>query len=176
MEEWWATAVQNLVRPTETIATRCAVCAIDMIAKATSMPTGPSTSNKNTTASTGDATTTTATNSRSSHNHGHSTRAAPSGDKRPVARRFEILLAWTDGNGKRSSSRAHAQSPSRLQNLFTQDPDSQQQILQLAEQRIAEAASVSGLHERAEANTRAMLEGMMRALGFEVVTVTFAAP
>jgi hypothetical protein len=64
----------------------------------------------------------------------------------------------------------------RLQDLFTQDPDSQQEVLQLAEQRIAEAASASGLRERAEVNTRAMLEGMMGALGFDVVTVTFAAP
>lgn len=64
----------------------------------------------------------------------------------------------------------------RIRDLFRDDPDGQQQILQLAERRIAEAASVSGLRERAEENTRRMLEGMLGALGFDVVTVTFGSP
>ncbi|MFC3450150.1 DUF4230 domain-containing protein [Amycolatopsis speibonae] len=47
-------------------------------------------------------------------------------------------------------------------------PD-QQQFHVAAEKRIGEAAQRSGLLERAEANTKAMLTGLLRALGFEVV-------
>jgi hypothetical protein len=64
----------------------------------------------------------------------------------------------------------------RFQDFFGGDGDRQQQVLQLAEQRIADAAAVSGLIERAQENTQAMLTGMLRALGFEVVSVTFASP
>jgi hypothetical protein len=64
----------------------------------------------------------------------------------------------------------------RIQDFFDGDTDAQQRVLQLAETRIAEAATGSGLRERAEENTRKMLEGMLGALGFETVTVTFLAP
>jgi hypothetical protein len=64
----------------------------------------------------------------------------------------------------------------RLNDFFDGDPDGQQQMLQLAQQRIAEAATVSGLTARAEENTRKMLEGMLTSLGFETVTITFQAP
>jgi hypothetical protein len=63
----------------------------------------------------------------------------------------------------------------RVQDFFDNDND-EQQVMQLAERRIAEAANVSGLLERAEENTGKMIEGMLRALGFETVTVTFVAP
>jgi Protein of unknown function (DUF4230) len=49
-------------------------------------------------------------------------------------------------------------------------PD-QHEFYATAETRIAEAAKSAGILERAAANTRAMLTGMLRALGFEV---TFA--
>jgi hypothetical protein len=61
----------------------------------------------------------------------------------------------------------------RINDFFDDDPDTQQQMMQLAQQRIAEAATVSGLRERAEENTRKMLEGMLHSLGFETVTITF---
>ena len=47
----------------------------------------------------------------------------------------------------------------------------------LAEQKLPEAAAADpALLERAEENTRSMLEGMMRGLGFERVTVRFERP
>jgi hypothetical protein len=64
----------------------------------------------------------------------------------------------------------------RLNDFFDDDPDGQQQMMQLAEQRIAEAAAGSGLQVRAEENTRKMLDGMLRSLGFETVTITFQPP
>jgi hypothetical protein len=63
----------------------------------------------------------------------------------------------------------------RVQDFFDNDND-EQQVLQLAERRIAEAASGSGLLERAEENTRKMIEGMLHSLGFETVTLTFVSP
>jgi hypothetical protein len=64
----------------------------------------------------------------------------------------------------------------RVRDFFDSNPEGQQQILQLAEQRMAEAAEGSGLRERAEGNTRKMLDGMLRSLGFETVTITFRSP
>jgi hypothetical protein len=53
----------------------------------------------------------------------------------------------------------------------------QQQLYVLAEQKLrAAAASDPALIERAQDNTRTMLEGMMRGLGFERVTVRFEQP
>jgi hypothetical protein len=53
-------------------------------------------------------------------------------------------------------------------------PD-QHEFYAIAEARIAEAAKSAGILERAAANTRAMLTGMLHALGFEVTFVP-AAP
>jgi hypothetical protein len=53
-------------------------------------------------------------------------------------------------------------------------PD-QHEFYAVAEARIAEAAKSGGIIERAAANTRAMLTGMLHALGFEVTFVP-AAP
>jgi hypothetical protein len=64
----------------------------------------------------------------------------------------------------------------RIGDLLGDDSDQLQQVLQLAERRIAEAAEASELRDRAATNTRLMLEGMLRSLGFEVVTVSFIAP
>ena len=53
----------------------------------------------------------------------------------------------------------------------------QQELYVLAERKLREAAAADpALLERAEENTRAMLEGMMRGLGFERVTVRFERP
>ncbi|WP_446212439.1 DUF4230 domain-containing protein [Micromonospora sp. IBSANI012] len=64
----------------------------------------------------------------------------------------------------------------RLGELVNGDPNRQQQVYQLAEERITAAARDSGLTQRAEENTRKMLEGLLRSLGYENVTVTYAAP
>lgn len=51
------------------------------------------------------------------------------------------------------------------------DTKSQQEFYLAAEKRIAEAAGKSELRERAAENTKAMLTGMLRALGFQVTVV-----
>ncbi|SCG45380.1 DUF4230 domain-containing protein [Micromonospora inositola] len=64
----------------------------------------------------------------------------------------------------------------RLNELVKGDPNRQQQVYKLAEDRITAAARDSGLTARAEENTRKMLEGLLRSLGYEKVTITYTAP
>ncbi|WP_433266233.1 DUF4230 domain-containing protein [Micromonospora vinacea] len=64
----------------------------------------------------------------------------------------------------------------RLGDLVGNDPNRQQQVYQLAEERITAAARDSGLSARAEENTRKMLEGLLRSLGYQQITVTYVAP
>lgn len=64
----------------------------------------------------------------------------------------------------------------RIGDLFKNDPNRQQQLYQLAEDKLAAAARDSELQARAERNTRAMLESMLKSLGYEKVTITFTAP
>ncbi|MGE5826969.1 MAG: DUF4230 domain-containing protein [Micromonosporaceae bacterium] len=64
----------------------------------------------------------------------------------------------------------------KLGSLFGGNPNGQQQVYQLANQKIAAAAQDSELRQRAEANTRAMLTSMLRSLGYQNVTITFAQP
>ncbi|HEY1622516.1 MAG TPA: DUF4230 domain-containing protein [Streptosporangiaceae bacterium] len=61
----------------------------------------------------------------------------------------------------------------RVGNFFSGNPNSQQQVYILAQQKIATAAKASPLIKDAETNTRAMLVSMLNALGFQHVTVTF---
>ncbi len=61
----------------------------------------------------------------------------------------------------------------RLGSVVSDDPNSQRELYQLADQRIQAAAQQSDLLPRAEQNTRATLEGMLRGLGYTRVTVTF---
>lgn len=62
----------------------------------------------------------------------------------------------------------------RLQAFFDQAPNEQAQLYQVAERKIADAATQSGLTGRAEANTRTLLQGMLRTLGYQEVTITYA--
>ncbi|MEV4713409.1 DUF4230 domain-containing protein [Micromonospora sp. NPDC049374] len=64
----------------------------------------------------------------------------------------------------------------RVGDLIGGDPNRQQEVYRLAEDRITAAARDSGLNARAEENTRKMLEGLLRSLGFEQVRVTYIAP
>jgi len=64
----------------------------------------------------------------------------------------------------------------RIGNFFSGNPNSQQQVYILAQQKIQSAARQSQLRAEAEKNTRSMLDGMLRSLGFSQVTVTFARP
>ena len=64
----------------------------------------------------------------------------------------------------------------RIGNFFSGNPNSQQQVYVLAQQKIQTAARQSPLLAEAQRNTTGMLTGMMRSLGFQRVTVTYAAP
>ena len=63
----------------------------------------------------------------------------------------------------------------RLQSLFGDDVGVEQDLYPLAEEKLADAArDGSGLLARAERNTRLMLEGLLRSLGFVRVDVRFS--
>jgi Protein of unknown function (DUF4230) len=64
----------------------------------------------------------------------------------------------------------------RLGSVLSDNPTSERRLYQLAEDRLEAAATQSGLVERAEQNTRAMLQSMLRSLGYRDVTVTFRDP
>ncbi len=63
----------------------------------------------------------------------------------------------------------------RIGNFFSGNPNSQQQVYILAQQKIETAARQSPLLAEAQRNTTGMLDGMLHSLGFQQVTVTFAA-
>jgi Protein of unknown function (DUF4230) len=63
----------------------------------------------------------------------------------------------------------------RVGNFFSGNPNSQQQVYILAQQKIETAAKHSPLLAEAQKNTTGMLDGMLHSLGFRQVTVTFAA-
>jgi Protein of unknown function (DUF4230) len=61
-----------------------------------------------------------------------------------------------------------------LGGLFTDEPNYQQELYRLAEDKMAAAARQgSGIQARAEENTREMLESLLGSLGFTTVTVQF---
>jgi Protein of unknown function (DUF4230) len=62
----------------------------------------------------------------------------------------------------------------RVGNFFSGNPNSQQQVYILAQQKIETAAKKSPLLSEAQRNTTGMLEGMLHSLGFQQVTVKFA--
>jgi hypothetical protein len=63
----------------------------------------------------------------------------------------------------------------RLQSLFGDDAGSESDVYPLAQEKLANAArDGSGLLARAERNTRLMLEGLLRSLGFTRVEVRFS--
>src|SRR6204780_1921115 len=61
----------------------------------------------------------------------------------------------------------------RIGNFFSGNPNSQQQVYILAQQKITTAARQSPLVPEAEKNTQEMLTGMLTSLGFKNITVTF---
>ena len=63
---------------------------------------------------------------------------------------------------------------SRVASFFSGNPNSQQQVYVLAQQRIQDAARTSALRADAQRNTTAMLDGMLNSLGFQHVTVVYA--
>jgi Protein of unknown function (DUF4230) len=61
----------------------------------------------------------------------------------------------------------------RIGNFFSGNPNGQQQVYILAQQKIQSAAAQSPLVTDADHNTQDMLDSMLRSLGFTKVTVTF---
>jgi Protein of unknown function (DUF4230) len=61
----------------------------------------------------------------------------------------------------------------RIGDLFSGNPDSQQQVYIAAQQKIQAAAGHSALLTQAKSNTRSMLTSMLHSLGFSRVTVIF---
>jgi len=61
----------------------------------------------------------------------------------------------------------------RVRAFFDQAPNEQAELYQVAERKIAEAATQSRLTDRAETNARMMLQDMLRTLGYKQVTITY---
>jgi hypothetical protein len=62
----------------------------------------------------------------------------------------------------------------RIGGVFADTPTSERTLLLVAEAKMRAAAAESDLLDRAEGNTRTMVETLLRSLGFTTVTVTFA--
>ncbi|WP_406836124.1 DUF4230 domain-containing protein [Streptomyces sp. AHU1] len=63
----------------------------------------------------------------------------------------------------------------RLGDVFSDNPNDERAVQRLAAKHIGKAAQDSRLTARAEENTTAMLQGLLRSLGFTEVTVTYGA-
>lgn len=61
----------------------------------------------------------------------------------------------------------------RIGNFFSGNPNNQQKVYETAQTKIQNAAKSSPLLTEAQKNTRSMLTGMLKSLGFQQVTVTF---
>lgn len=65
----------------------------------------------------------------------------------------------------------------RVESIFEDSPTEDTSLLQLAEEKLTEAAAEDGaVLKTAERNTRSMLTGLLRGLGFESVTIRFEPP
>ena len=63
----------------------------------------------------------------------------------------------------------------RIGSAFSDNPAGERPLVLAAQEKMRVAAAESDLRRRAEDNTRRMLEGMLRALGYTSITVSFAA-
>ena len=65
----------------------------------------------------------------------------------------------------------------RVADAVSDRPGDEQSLYQLADKKLAAAAAADPkLLQTAERNTRSMLEGLLRGLGFEDITIDFRAP
>ncbi|MGI8809641.1 MAG: DUF4230 domain-containing protein [Acidimicrobiales bacterium] len=62
----------------------------------------------------------------------------------------------------------------RVGSAFSDNPTSERPLVLAAEEKMRESAAKSDLRAKAEDNTRRMLQGMLGALGFTSVNVTFS--
>ena len=100
----------------------------------------------------------------------------------PDGRRVEITLpharltpARVDPAQSRVFSRERGLLD-RLGSVLSDNPTSERELYLLAERKMQTAAASSGLQAQAEQNTTAMLQSMLKSLGYEQVTVTFRDP
>jgi Protein of unknown function (DUF4230) len=100
----------------------------------------------------------------------------------PDGRRVEITLprarltpARVDPDQSRVFSRERGLLD-RLGSVLSDNPTSERELYRLAQAKMQAAAAESDLQARAEQNTRAMLQSMLRSLGYREVTVTFRDP
>jgi hypothetical protein len=63
----------------------------------------------------------------------------------------------------------------KVKGLVADDYNRQGQLYQLASEKIKTAAVESELIDRARENTRIKLEGILRSMGYERVTINFAS-
>lgn len=63
----------------------------------------------------------------------------------------------------------------RVGNFFSSNPNNQQQVYVLAQQKIQAAAQHSPLLADAEKNTTSMLDGLLSSLGFKQVTIKYSS-
>ena len=61
----------------------------------------------------------------------------------------------------------------RAASVFSDNPTSERELYLAAEEKLSSAAAEADLLERAEANTRTMLESMLNSLGYSEITVIF---
>jgi Protein of unknown function (DUF4230) len=64
----------------------------------------------------------------------------------------------------------------RLGAMLSDNPTSERELYRLAQDKMQAAAAASDLRSQAEQNTRTMLQGMLRSLGYRDVSVTFRDP
>jgi Protein of unknown function (DUF4230) len=100
----------------------------------------------------------------------------------PDGRRVDITLprarltpARVDPDQSRVFSRERGLLD-RLGSVLSDNPTSERELYRLAQAKMQAAAAQSDLQARAEQNTRAMLQSMLRSLGYREVTVTFRDP
>jgi len=64
----------------------------------------------------------------------------------------------------------------RLGGVFTDNPTGEQELYQLAEDKLLAAAGESALVSRAERNTTEMLTALLESLGYEDITIRYEEP
>lgn len=64
----------------------------------------------------------------------------------------------------------------RIGGLFTDNPTGEQELYQLAEDKLLAAADESAVRDRAQVNTRKMLTALLGSLGFDEITIAFEEP
>ena len=107
---------------------------------------------------------------------GDAIKVSPDGQRVEVTLpRARLTQARVDPDQSRVFSRERGLLD-RLGAVLSDNPTSERELYRLAQDKMEAAAAASDLQAVAERNTRAMLVGMLRSLGYREVTVTFRDP